>query len=197
MIGNIVSDTMIPMGSIREISFCYGMPVSVEKQHPKAERKNHCTLDHVALNQTLRQKQNNEITSKLFFSVLLKRRRWDGDLILSLRFLTHRRIQTHDLASSPITTRPRLLSRKSFVVTKLQLLLATPGTASITTYMENDSVHFTHSIKVWKMGGSLGLVVIGGDSCYEGCGFESLHRILDGHFFTFICCKNCNFCLKR
>ena len=32
------------------------------------------------------------------------------------------------------------------------------------------------------MGGSLGLVVIGGDSCYEGCGFESLHRILDGHF---------------
>ena len=85
----------------------------------KSREKNHCTLDHVALNQTLRQKQNNEITSKLFFSVLLKRRRWDGDLILSLRFLTHRRIQTHDLASSPITTRPLLLSRKSFVVTKL------------------------------------------------------------------------------
>ena len=22
--------------------------------------------------------------------------------------------------------------------------------------------------------------------------FESWQRILDGHFFTFICCKNCN-----
>ena len=28
-----------------------------------------------------------------------------------------------------------------------------------------------------------------GDSCSEGCGFESLHRIPDGHIFTFICCK--------
>ena len=27
-----------------------------------------------------------------------------------------------------------------------------------------------------------GLVVIGGDSCSEGRGFESGHRILDGHF---------------
>ena len=31
----------------------------------------------------------------------------------------------------------------------------------------------------------------------EGCGFESKHRILDGYFFTFICRKNCNVCLKR
>ena len=31
----------------------------------------------------------------------------------------------------------------------------------------------------------------------EGCGFESQHRRLDGHFFTYICCKNCNICLKR
>ena len=31
-------------------------------------------------------------------------------------------------------------------------------------------------------GGSPGLVVgMGGDSCSEGCGFESQHRILDGH----------------
>ena len=30
---------------------------------------------------------------------------------------------------------------------------------------------------------------------FQGRGFESLHRILDGHFFTFICCKNCNVCL--
>ena len=38
-----------------------------------------------------------------------------------------------------------------------------------------------------------GLVVMGGDSCTEGDGFESLHRILDGHF-THNCCKI--FCLK-
>ena len=30
-------------------------------------------------------------------------------------------------------------------------------------------------------GGSPGLVVMGGDSCSKGCGFESWHRILDGH----------------
>ena len=27
-----------------------------------------------------------------------------------------------------------------------------------------------------------GLVVMGGDSCSKGCGFESRHRILDGFF---------------
>ena len=32
------------------------------------------------------------------------------------------------------------------------------------------------------MGRNPGLVVMGGDSCFEGRGFESLHRILDGHF---------------
>ena len=32
------------------------------------------------------------------------------------------------------------------------------------------------------MGGSPGLVVMGGDSCPEGCVFESQHCILDGHF---------------
>ena len=42
------------------------------------------------------------------------------------------------------------------------------------------------------MGGSPGLVVMGGDSCSEGCGFKSWHHILDGHFYTYICCKNCN-----
>ena len=31
-------------------------------------------------------------------------------------------------------------------------------------------------------GGSPGLVVMGGDSCSEVCGFESLHCILYGHF---------------
>ena len=30
-----------------------------------------------------------------------------------------------------------------------------------------------------SLGGSPGLVVLGGDSCYEGRGLESWHRILD------------------
>ena len=30
------------------------------------------------------------------------------------------------------------------------------------------------------LGGSPGLVVVGGDSCPKGCGFESQYRILDG-----------------
>ena len=36
-------------------------------------------------------------------------------------------------------------------------------------------------------------MVIGGDWCSEGRGFEWHHRILDGHVFTYICCKNCLF----
>ena len=40
------------------------------------------------------------------------------------------------------------------------------------------------------LGGSPGLVVKGGDSCAKGCEFKSRHGIPDGHFFTFICCKN-------
>ena len=46
-------------------------------------------------------------------------------------------------------------------------------------------------------GGSPGLVVMGRGSRSEGYGFESRHCILDGHFFTCICRKNCNVCLKR
>ena len=34
-------------------------------------------------------------------------------------------------------------------------------------------------------GGSTGLVVMGRYSCSQGRGFESKHRILDGHFFTY------------
>ena len=41
------------------------------------------------------------------------------------------------------------------------------------------------------------LVVMGGDSCAEGHGFESWHSILDGHFFTFFVVQNCNVCLNR
>ena len=40
-------------------------------------------------------------------------------------------------------------------------------------------------------------MIMGRDSRSEGRGFESGHCLLDGHFFTFICCKNCNVCLKR
>ena len=40
----------------------------------------------------------------------------------------------------------------------------------------------TLSNKGPTLGGSTGLVVMGGDSCSEGRGFESWHHILDGHF---------------
>ena len=36
------------------------------------------------------------------------------------------------------------------------------------------------------MGGSPGLVVMGGDSCSKGREFEPQHRILDGHFKHYI-----------
>ena len=35
-------------------------------------------------------------------------------------------------------------------------------------------------------------MVMGRDSRSQGCGFKSLHCILDRHFFTYICCKNSN-----
>ena len=50
------------------------------------------------------------------------------------------------------------------------------------------------------MGGSPGrpgLVVMGGDSRSEGCGFESRHRILDGHFSHIFAVIFFYFCLKR
>ena len=41
-------------------------------------------------------------------------------------------------------------------------------------------------------------MVMGRDSRSEGHGFDFWYCILDGHFFTYICCKNCNdVCLKR
>ena len=39
-------------------------------------------------------------------------------------------------------------------------------------------------------------MVMGDDSCAKGRGFKSRHCILDGQFFTLICCKNCIVCLK-
>ena len=46
-------------------------------------------------------------------------------------------------------------------------------------------------------GGSPGLVVMGGDSCTEGHGFDSQHCVLDGHFSQMFGCKNCNVDLKN
>ena len=43
----------------------------------------------------------------------------------------------------------------------------------------------------------LGLVLMGDDLCSRGHGFESWCSILDGHFFTLNCSKNCIVCLKR
>ena len=40
-------------------------------------------------------------------------------------------------------------------------------------------------------------MVMADDSCLRGHGFKSQRHILDGHFFTLICCKNCIACLKR
>ena len=45
--------------------------------------------------------------------------------------------------------------------------------------------------------GSPGLVVMGGDSRFKSRGFESWHCILDGHFFTYFCCKKYDVCFKR
>ena len=40
-------------------------------------------------------------------------------------------------------------------------------------------------------------MVVGGDSCSEGRGFESRHSILDGHFLHIFVVQICNVCLKR
>ena len=37
-----------------------------------------------------------------------------------------------------------------------------------------------------------GLVVMWEDSRSRGCGFKSHQHKQDAHFFTFICCKNCD-----
>ena len=47
------------------------------------------------------------------------------------------------------------------------------------------------------LGRSPGLVVMGRDSRSEGRGFKSQHCILDGNFFTYICCKNLFFFCKK
>ena len=62
---------------------------------------------------------------------------------------------------------------------------------------ESREVLDTRIVIINFVGWRPGLVVKGRDSGSEGCGFKSWHHILDGHFFTYICCKNCNVCLKR
>ena len=42
------------------------------------------------------------------------------------------------------------------------------------------------SKRIVALGGSPGLVAMGGDSCSKGCEFKSRHRILDGHFFKYL-----------
>ena len=55
----------------------------------------------------------------------------------------------------------------------------------------SDSVK-KRGLTLWLMGGSPGLVVMGGDSRSEGRGFESLHLILDGHLSHIFVVKICN-----
>ena len=47
---------------------------------------------------------------------------------------------------------------------------------------------FFQQLKI--LGRSPGLMVMGGDSCSEGCEFKSLHCILDGHFSHIFVEKN-------
>ena len=58
------------------------------------------------------------------------------------------------------------------------------------------SIYFLLQFKKWSSG-SPGLVVMDDNLCLRGCGFESRRGILDGHFFTLICCKNCIFRLNK
>ena len=44
-----------------------------------------------------------------------------------------------------------------------------------------ESIFFCIIQTIQLLGGSPGLVVMGGDSCTKGCGFKSCHCILDGH----------------
>ena len=52
------------------------------------------------------------------------------------------------------------------------------------------------SDKFFKGGGSPGLVVMGGEPCSRGRGFESQHRILDRSFSHLFAVKFCS-CLKK
>ena len=81
---------------------------------------------------------------------------------------------------------------------------ATAATSPVILYSSFISIHITHvrtNCETQTIGnpGSPGLVVMGGDSRSEGCGFESQCHILDGHdiFSHIFVVKICNVCLKR
>ena len=74
--------------------------------------------------------------------------------------------------------------------------------ANLLTGLENAKYQFGPLLNIVKrsstsivakisnfMGGSPGLVVMGGDSCSKSHGFKSWHCILNGHFSHGICCK--------
>ena len=100
---------------------------------------------------------------------------------------------------------PRLECRYMFANEQTIQYLGTPATCSflgcwiaavfnlssfIVAIHDMNSVTRLNGLQTYYLtGGSTGLVVMGGGSLYEGLGFEFRHRILDGHFFTLICCK--------
>ena len=64
--------------------------------------------------------------------------------------------------------------------------------------LEIEFVAFSVRSKLGEIeGGSPGLVVMGEDWYSKGCEIKSQHRILDGHFFTLICCNISMVCSKR
>ena len=75
--------------------------------------------------------------------------------------------------------------------------VATPLPFAYSFGLQNSRRHINILKVKTKSGGSPGLVVMGRDQHSEGRGVESRHHILDGHFFTYICCKNWIACLKR
>ena len=40
-------------------------------------------------------------------------------------------------------------------------------------------------------------MVMGGDSCFKGCEFESQHHILDGHIFHIPMCVKFVMCVRK
>ena len=75
---------------------------------------------------------------------------------------------------------------------------------SLFNTFESWSIIFEHHFHddqtfLTTLGESPGLVVMGGDSCSEGSGFEFRRRIKDGHDICshWFVVKNCIFCLKR
>ena len=70
----------------------------------------------------------------------------------------------------------------------LYLKLGASSICDLTLLRQKDLMWF---IPLWDTakinlfyGGGPGLVVVGGDSCFEGRGIESQHRVLGGHLFV-------------